>query len=224
MEKINFFYENLDVSTGKQVNIGKAFVIFKNQRDVRFLDDKYDQSLAGKIWYFMLAKCCCRKTTGYPEYVYDGNDGSSHHRRIYISRAPEPTDVYWENLGITDCKRFGYILLTYFATLTALAVVFAISYGLNRYKTDVENDYNKAKAQGTSSIQDLILVRGLSFATSLIVVFFNNLLVILIRKFSISERHETYTKYNVSVAFKLCVATFVNSAIIPLVVNIDQDT
>ncbi len=49
--------------------------------------------------------------------------------------------MYWENLGVTECKRFGYILLTYFATLCALAVVFAISYGLNRYKTDVENEY-----------------------------------------------------------------------------------
>ncbi len=67
-------------------------------------------------------------------------------------------------------------------------------------------------------------MRGLSFATSIVVVVFNNILVILIRKFSISERHETYTKYNVSVAFKLTVATFVNSAIIPIAVNFDQDT
>lgn len=113
--------------------------------------------------------------------------------------------------------------LSYFAILCALAVVFAISYGLNRYKTDVENDYTRDKALGVSSVSDLILVRGLSFATSLIVVVFNNILVILIRRFSISERHETYTKYNLSVAFKLTVATFVNSAIIPIVVNLDQD-
>ncbi len=129
------------MNTGENLNVGKAFVIFKNQRDVRYLDDKYDQSVAGKIWYFFLAKCCCRKTGGYPEYTYEGISGKTYKRRIYISRAPEPTDVYWENLGVTECKRFGYILLTYFATLCALAVVFAISYGLNRYKTDVENEY-----------------------------------------------------------------------------------
>lgn len=131
--------------------------------------------------------------------------------------------MYWENLGISACRRFGYITLTYLATLCALAIVFAISYGLNRYKTDVENDYTRDKALGISNLSDLILVRGLSFATSLIVVVFNNILVILIRRFSMSERHETYTKYNLSVAFKLTVATFLNTAIIPLVVNIDQD-
>ena len=54
------------MNVGEQVNIGKAFVIFKNQRDVRFLDDKYDQSVAGKIWFFIVAKICCRKTLGYP--------------------------------------------------------------------------------------------------------------------------------------------------------------
>lgn len=165
---------------------------------------------------------CCRKTVGYPEYEYEEN-GKTHRQRIYVSRAPEPTDVYWENLGVTPCTRFGYLILTYLATLLALAVVFAISYGVNRYKTDVENDYNRDKLAGNSQLSDLILVRGLSFLTSLIVVISNNILVILIRRFSISERHETYTKYNLSVAFKLTVATFLNSALIPIAVNYDQN-
>lgn len=65
---INDYYKNLGVNYGKQLNIGKAFVIFKRQGDIRYLDDKYDQSVAGKIWYFIVAKICCRKTLGYPEY------------------------------------------------------------------------------------------------------------------------------------------------------------
>ena len=34
------------------------------------------------------------------------------------------------------------------------------------------------------------------------------------------ERHETYTAYNLSVAFKLTFARFVNTSIVPIVVNI----
>lgn len=62
-------------------------------------------------------------------------------------------------------------------------------------------------------------MRGVSFGTSIIVVVFNNILVTLIRRFSASEQHETHTKYTLSVALKLTIATFVNSGIIPLVVN-----
>ena len=62
-------------------------------------------------------------------------------------------------------------------------------------------------------------MRGVSFGTSIVVVIFNNILVTLIRKFSASEKHETHTKYTLSVAFKLVVATFVNSGITPIVVN-----
>jgi hypothetical protein len=33
------------------------------------------------------------------------------------------------------------------------------------------------------------------------------------------EKHETYTAYNLSVAFKLTIARFINTSIVPLVVN-----
>lgn len=34
------------------------------------------------------------------------------------------------------------------------------------------------------------------------------------------ERHETYTAYNLSVAFKLTLARFINTSIVPIVVNV----
>lgn len=114
---------------GQHVNVGKAFVVFKQQKDVRFLDEKYDQSLAGRIFYFFLAICCCRKTKGYPQYR--APNGKLYKSRLSIERAPEPTDVYWENLGVSSIKRCGYMAITYFATLLCLGVVFGVSWGLN---------------------------------------------------------------------------------------------
>ncbi len=37
------------------------------------------------------------------------------------------------------------------------------------------------------------------------------------------ERHETYTDYNLSVAFKLTIARFINSSIVPLVANVAHE-
>lgn len=36
------------------------------------------------------------------------------------------------------------------------------------------------------------------------------------------EKHSTYTKYDLSVATKLMLSTFVNSAILPLIINSDK--
>lgn len=43
---------------------------------------------------------------------------------------------------------------------------------------------------------------------------------IVVRKFSMMEHHETYTAYNLSVAFKLTFARFINTSIVPIVVNV----
>jgi len=41
----------------------------------------------------------------------------------------------------------------------------------------------------------------------------------MVRKLSIKENHETYTAYNLSVAFKLGIVRFINTAIVPTVIN-----
>ena len=43
------------------------------------------------------------------------------------------------------------------------------------------------------------------------------------RTLSIKEKHETYTAYNLSVAFKLTFVRFINTAIVPCIVNISSD-
>ena len=80
---------------------------------------------------------------------------------------------------------------------------------LRRGETDLSADYLK--------------VRGLSFFTSLVVVFFNRFLLIIIRILTAQEKQETQTKYNVSVGVKITLAIFVNSAIVPLIVNLDMN-
>jgi hypothetical protein len=44
---------------------------------------------------------------------------------------------------------------------------------------------------------------------------------VIVRKFSLTERHETLTKMNVSVAIKLTIARFLNSSVILVIVNTD---
>jgi len=50
-------------------------------------------------------------------------------------------------------------------------------------------------------------------------VVVNNGLRFVVRRFSLSEKHSTLTAYNLSVAFKLTMARFINTSVIPIVVN-----
>lgn len=70
---------------------------------------------------------------------------------------------------------------------------------------------------------DPILKRILSFVCSFVIVITNKLLITIVRTLSIEEKHETYTEYNLSVAFKLTFCRFINTAIVPMVVNIASE-
>jgi hypothetical protein len=57
-----------------------------------------------------------------------------------------------------------------------------------------------------------------------VIVVVNIALRTVVRQLSIKEKHETYTAYNLSVAFKLTFARFINTSIVPVVVNLTADT
>jgi hypothetical protein len=63
-------------------------------------------------------------------------------------------------------------------------------------------------------------VRVLSFDCAFVIIFINTLLKNVVVYLTVFERHETRTAYNLSVAMKLVIARFVNTAIVPVVVNI----
>lgn len=103
------------------------------------------------------------------------------------------------------------VIKTYLATILLVGVCFAVIYGINVGK-DKLNDNKDSIPYAT--------IRFLSILCSFIIVFTNICLRTVIRSFSQMEKHETYTAYNLSVAFKLTFARFINTAIVPIVVNV----
>lgn len=101
------------------------------------------------------------------------------------------------------------VILTYLATTLIIGICFGILWGINIAKTEVEK--RKDIPEGT--------VKFLSFLCSFVIIATNQSLRIMVRKLSIKENHETYTAYNLSVAFKLGIVRFINTAIVPTVIN-----
>lgn len=128
---------------------------------------------------------------------------------LSFERAPEPSDVYWENLKITPFQRFLRICATYAATFVVIGICFGIIWGINLANLNL----------GTRTDIPSGEVKFLSFLCSFVIIATNVSLAQIVRTLSIKEAHVTYTSYNLSVAFKLAIARFVNTAIVPTVVN-----
>ncbi len=120
---------------------------------------------------------------------------------VDVKRAPEPSDVNWENLDSTDTGKLCRRSITNFFTLVLLAVSFGLSILVTYYKSE-----NPGK-------------QWLAILASIIIVVINNLLGIFIRKFAAYEKHSTVTRYNTSVAEKLTAAMFINTGLVVLLTN-----
>ena len=77
---------------------------------------------------------------------------------------------------------------------------------------------------GKTTLVDKGLLYGISGASAVAVFVINFLMKFAIRKFSLGEMHDTQTKMNVSVAFKLTIARFVNSSLVLVAVNSNATT
>jgi len=133
-----------------------------------------------------------------------------------MKRAPEPSDVHWENLELRQRDRFGRIIITWVATLVILGLGLSINLSLQSARDRLERDPNKSKAM-------LSFERSLTFLIAFVVFIINFALSNAIYYFTRFERHQTKTDYYLSVAFKQTIAMFINSVVIPLLVNFEVD-
>jgi len=97
--------------------------------------------------------------------------------------------------------------------------VFGIYYGLHRLSTFLDDKNKKDNAASYLPY----LVRLVNIIISIITVFANFFLDLIIRLLSAYEKHRTFTKYHLSVAIKLMAATFMNTSILPLFNNLSKN-
>lgn len=133
-----------------------------------------------------------------------------------FERAPEPSDIYWENMGITTLQRICKSMLSFILTAILLGGCLGFIYGIKEAQQGhVEANEDKEDM----SFKDQGVAIFISVLASMSVTFVNVALKFVIRRFSLNEGHETLTKLNVSVAIKLTIARFLNSSVILILTN-----
>jgi hypothetical protein len=181
---------------------GKAFIMFNKPVDRLIVLNDNKLTVFGRIIKTIARKlcCCCSR-----------HDLTS----IIFSPAAEPTDVYWEHLDTSDFTKVKNTLFTYLVSLILVGACFGIIYGLTISKINYVSSHKT-----DTSTAAYVATNVLSIAISLVITIINQSLRTVVRKLSLYEESETITTYNLSVALKLTLVRFVNTAIVPLVVNI----
>lgn len=166
---------------------GVVFVSFSTERQAWHMIKKWKMP-----WYkSIIARLCCCNC--FSEYSFED-------RIISVKRAPEPTDILFENLAVSPrtkmCKSIITSFMTFITILICAGIVLGVSY--------IKQEYWKGSV--------------LAYAASFIVCTVNYILVIVIKKFAADEHHYSYTSFYRSISEKLTVAQFINTAIVPLFV------
>ncbi|CAI2381736.1 unnamed protein product [Moneuplotes crassus] len=201
----------MDVDTDKDLYIGKAFITLERQQQATRLAKIFEMHYIIRAVFFLYYRVFKCKQVKIEKRFWDG-------KRIIIERAADPVDVYWENLSVKDYQRLVKTLITYSITAILLCFVFGIYFSLNIWKEDLEDNASNSNKSG-----EIWTVRVVSFGTSILAIFINSILKFVIRKLSSYEKHMTYTKYHLSVAFKLTIATFVNVALLPIFTRLEKE-
>mmetsp|Transcript_22773 Transcript_22773/g.21975 ORF Transcript_22773/g.21975 Transcript_22773/m.21975 type:complete len:228 (-) Transcript_22773:1242-1925(-) len=163
-EKLKEFESNLAPGTEQDLFIGKAFIVFETPEQAQLVQSYYEKSIFARMYNFVA--CCCEKRE------------DSLEEAIFF-RAPEPTDVFWEQLNVSKPKKCRRTTETYAITFLLLGCDLGIIYGLNKWKDqykDAENEY-----------RDIVIGLAISMVISLI----NKLLAIVVKNVSFREHNET---------------------------------
>ena len=201
----------MEVDTEKNLFCGTAFVVVNKQLQAENLRRKFEVSLLRRAFNFLIYSVFRCKGAKADNRYWEGN-------RIMVERASEPSDVYWENLSVSTIGRIKKSLVTNSIAFLCLCVAFGVNLGLSIAKEALDK---KGEGEGNASAG---AIRAISILTSFFVIFINVVLGRIIRILSAYEQHETYSKYHVSVAVKLTIATFINTGIVPMLVNFGKNS
>jgi len=115
--------ENTDTATKRENFTGIVFVVLKTQKDMY----KVLNGQSSRTVRVLRSLTCC---------LWEKSDF------WFFERAPEPNDIYWENLGIYQIERLIYGFFSYFMTCVlmgvCLAIIFTVKKAQMKYMAEIE--------------------------------------------------------------------------------------
>ena len=132
---------------------------------------------------------------------------------IKVSKAPEPSDIQWENLSASSKIK----AIRRFTTLIVASILIVIGFtGLFLLKKKLKS---LEQMTSTSDIGEYVSI-VVSLLGALFVAITNTILGIFIRKFARYEKHKTHTSYFVTVGKRITAALVSNMIVTTTLANV----
>ena len=180
------------------------FITFKNSEDSDKFNDFFPESLAGYfslLFTFFLSKyilCCCFK---------DSYKSKLRKRLRYrCTRTEEPSDIIWENLEYSTLERVKRTFFVYIICFIIIGGCFVILYFVNT----IQNSLSKKAS--------IYVKYGYSLGFSIINFIINKLLQYVLEYLTKIEKQASMSAFYLSYSYKLLICSFLNNAIVPIVV------
>lgn len=172
-----------------------AFVTFRT-RAMLFEFLRASKRSALEVLLLWLANLCCEDAKVFESSL------TIKGKNIYTKRAPEPSDVTWENAGVSRATVVRNQVMSYVVSLLFLGASFGIIYGLSVAQAEL----------GSHNFYVSVLV-------SVVITVVNISLKILVKYFTEYEKHITKTDFNESLAIKTTVVQLINSILVLVIVG-----
>lgn len=176
-----------------------AFVSFRRTEQEKDAENLWRLSLIRRNIY--IAFRCCKLA---PNHFYFNGKKENF---LLVRRAPEPKDIYWENLGKFTWKKITSKGSAFFFSLVILGVSFMIII----FCTAIQNN-----SSGSGfTIENFLL----SNVVSMTITFANKIAPIGFRYCSKFEKYLTWSFFGVSMLIKILIFHICNSIILPAIVH-----
>ena len=183
---------------------GSAFITMETLYEQELYLKNIPKNAISYFFYFlknlcyMLTSCCGNKDEENLNYLRS---------RVKYIAAPEPEDIIFENLEISQCERLMRTILVYIISIIICAVSFAIIVGFNKLQEYID---------GQDNSNHVLLMYIISFAITGAQSAFNIILENVLQFLTDKERQNTMTDYYLSYSIKLTFFYFLNDALLPI--------
>jgi len=136
-----------------------------------------------------------------------------HGADLRLRAAPEPSDVYWENLHYSRSNRFVRIAIVIAFTILVLVGIWCAIFFLTIYKDNKVTQWDNTNANTAK-------IMALSYFVSFAIQGFNYALIYIIQYTTGLEKHTTWTSRKMSTATKLAWCQFLITSVVMLIISI----
>ncbi|KAL4483923.1 hypothetical protein ABPG72_013929 [Tetrahymena utriculariae] len=134
---------------------------------------------------------------------------------LQITQAPYPTDMYWENLHITQSEKNKRSIKGFCISILALAACAGLIYLL----LFIQKQQKPSQSQNTTQ-SNSALVQSIAILLSVAITILNFILQIVLKYLTNIEGCYTRTEFNIIIAKKMTWATFINTSLIQFIIEV----